>query len=181
MHEDLQRRLQAALDALPEGAARAFLESLQQKLRDSFTPEVLQLHVNTRIQLRGSNGELKDERILRNVICVAGKNLILSAGGTAKYPKDFGYVLIGTNNTAETNANTALGAESARALGTVSNPSANVLRIAHTFPAGVGTGSIVEAGLDYQNTPSGAILNRQTFGVITKGAGDSLAMQFDIS
>ena len=64
----------------------------------------------------------------------------LASGGTAKYPKDFAYVGIGTGATAAATSDTTLGTESARALGTVSNPDSDTLRITYTFPAGTGTG-----------------------------------------
>jgi hypothetical protein len=72
-------------------------------------------------------------------------------------------------------------AEAARAQGTTTNPSAPVWQVTYTFPAGTGTGAITESALDYQNSASAAILARQVFAAINKGAGDTLQMTWQIS
>ncbi len=51
-----------------------------------------------------------------------------------------------------------------------------------TFGAGVGTGAIVEAGIfNSAVTDGGTMLCRTTFGVITKGAADTLIITWTIS
>lgn len=167
-----------AVHAQDPAAVRALLGEIASA--DGRDPHSLQLNVNVTLELRGPNGELR-QRQVHNTICTAGKNLILASGGTAKYVKDYAYVLAGTGTTAASAADTALETETVRALGTVSNPSANTLRVTYTIPAGAGTGAITEAGLDYQNSASGAILARQVFSAINKGAADSLTVTFDIT
>lgn len=178
--DDLQRRLQEALSAAQAGGnPLEILEAALRKLDQG--REALALRINTRLELRGADGEIKDVRELHNVICTAGKNLLLASGGTAKYVKDYAYVCIGTNATSEAAGNTALGAEVARALGTVSNPASNTLRVTYTFPAGTGTGAITESALDHSSSATAAILARQTFSVINKGASDTLQVTWDIT
>ena len=169
-----QLRAQHAQD--PE-AVRAFLASLCSG--DGRDPNSLQLNVNVTLELRGPDGELR-QREVHNLICTAGKQLVLASGGTAKYPKDFAYVAIGTGATAASSSDTALQTESARALGTVSNPDSNTLRITYTFGAGTGTGAVTEAGL-LSASSSGTILARQVFSAVNKGASDSLTVTFDIT
>lgn len=147
---------------------------------DGRDPESLRFKVNVGLVLRNEAGDVLSHEV-HQLICTAGKNKVLDSTSGAKYPKDYAYVCIGTGTTAAVIGNTALETELVRALGTVSNPSAGTLRVTYTFPAGTGTGAITEAGLDYQNTPSGAILCRQVFAVNNKGASDTLQVYFDIS
>jgi hypothetical protein len=147
---------------------------------DGRDPNVLRFNVNVGLEVRGPDGALKDRRELHNLIVTAGKQLLLASGGTAKYVKDFAYVAIGTGTTAAALGDTTLGTESARALGTVSNPDANTLRITYTFPAGTGTGAITEAGL-LSAAAAGTLLARQVFAAVNKGASDTLAVTFDLT
>ncbi len=142
--------------------------------------EVMVYRANLRLELRGPDGELKDERDFHNLICTAGKNKLLAVSSN-KYINDYAYICIGTGAVAANAADTALGAEVARASGTTSNPTAPVWQNTYTFPAGTGTGAITEAGLDYQNSASGAILARQVFAAVNKGAADTLAVTWQIS
>jgi hypothetical protein len=179
--ETLQADLRAALGAADLEAARAQLARVIEQVEAGRSSESLPLHMNIRLTLRGANGRIKTRRVLHNLICTAGKNLLLASGGTSKYVKDFAYVCIGTGSTAANAADTALEAEAARALGTVSNPTAASLKVSYTFPAGTGTGAITEAGLDHSAGASGAILNRQVFAAINKGASDTLQIDITIS
>lgn len=144
-------------------------------------PEVLKLNVNVILELRGPDGEIKDRREVHNTICTAGKNNILASGAGKKYINDYGYVCIGTGTNAAGAGDTALQTESARALGTTSNPSASTWQVTYTFPAGTGTGAVTESALDYQNSTSAAILARQVFSAINKGASDTLQITWQIT
>lgn len=63
---------------------------------------------------------------------------------------------------------------------TPTNPSAPILQFQYTFGAGIGTGSVAECGL-FDAASSGNILSHLTFGVITKGASDSLQLTYQLS
>ena len=142
--------------------------------------ESLELHVNVRMELRGPDGKLKEERTLHNLVVTVGKNLLLASGGTAKYVKEFAYIAIGTGTNAAALADTALQTELTRAASTVSNPSANTLRFSYLFAAGVGTGAITESGL-LDAAAAGNLLARQVFAVINKGALDQLTVTWDLT
>ena len=167
---------------------RARLAAVINMIEDGSDKEVLRLHTNLKLELRGPDGELKDQRDIHNAVSFTGRNLILAASG-GKLPAAFNYIAIGTGTTAPSGSpctDTALGAEVARAAGTVTNSTAGtsstqaVLQITYTFPAGVGTGTISEASL-MDAASVGNLLARQTFGAVTKTSADSLAITFQVS
>ncbi len=154
--------------------------ALAQQVEDGAVPEVLQLHANVRIELRGPDGRIKEEREFHNLICTVGKNLLLASGGTAQYIKQFSYIAIGTGTNAAAIGDTTLQTEAARNISTVSNPTAASLQFTYTFPAGTGTGAITESGL-LDATSSGNLLARQVFSVVNKGASDTLAVTWTLT
>jgi hypothetical protein len=159
----------------------ARVQELRDFIEDRSREQSLPLKLNLTLTLRGPDGQIKERQEIHNTICTAGKNLLLASGGTKKYVNDYGYVCIGTNATASSASDTALGAEVARALGTTSNPTSASWKVTYTFPAGTGTGTITESALDYQNSASAAILARQVFTGIAKGASDTLQIDWTLS
>lgn len=129
------------------------------------------------IKLYGPNGELKAHRNGNNVITSLGKELlattlkssVVSAANTIRY------IAIGTDATAETSADTALGVEVARVSGVVSYTSGAIYEVVASFAAGTGTGTIVEYGL-LNTSSAGTLFSRDTEDAITKGASDSLTV-----
>lgn len=86
----------------------------------------------------------------------------------------FNYVAIGSGDSAAAAGDTALGSEAARAQGDYSyTDDTKAFEVTETFAAGTGTGSITESGL-FNASSAGQLFARQTFGVINKGASDSL-------
>ena len=142
-------------------------------------PHTPTLHGYVMPVLRGPDGLIKQVEVGHNVITNTGKNdgieRLINATGT---PAIFNYVGIGTTNTAEAATDTALLAEvGTRQQDTAATPdppsSTGQQQLVVTFAAGNGTGTIVEAGV-FNAVSSGTMLNRKTFGAITKGAGDEL-------
>lgn len=144
-------------------------------------PEIIKHSVNILIEVRDAvTKQVKLRRWVHNGITTAGKNKLLAVASGAAITA-FTYIAIGTNNTAFSTSDTALGTEVARSpTQTPTNPSASVYQVQYTFPAGTGTGTIVEAGL-LNASSSGTLLNRTVFGAITKAAGDELTMTVQIS
>ena len=156
------------------------LKRLAQQVEDGATNEVLKLHTNIRIELRGPDGNLKDEREIHNLICTIGKQQILKASA-AKYLNQFAYCGIGTGTNAAAIGDTILQTEVSRsAVITPTNPDANTLQFVATFGAGVGTGAITESGL-LDAAAAGNLLARQVFAVVNKGAGDTLTMTWSLT
>lgn len=170
-------------------ALEARMSALQQEWRELVTQrfgadalhrESLPLHPNMHLELRGPDGELKEDRWEHNLICTAGLNQILEASG-AQYVNGFAYCAIGTGATAASASDTALQTEIARTtVITPTNPSAGELQFVATYAPGVGTGAITESGL-LSAASVGYLLCHQVFSVINKGAGDTLTVTWQIT
>jgi hypothetical protein len=137
------------------------------------------------MELRGPDGELKDQRSGTNVVCTNGKEFLASflySAAVAASTFTCKYVGIGTDSTAEAAAQTTLGTELSRHTGTVSYISNQIYQVKATFAAGSGTGAIVEYGL-FSSSTGGTMLARDTESVINKGASDTLTVtaQFTLS
>ena len=104
-----------------------------------------------------------------------GFNTLIQRGfDTGTGSPSFNYVAIGSGDTASAAGDTALGSEAARAQGDYSYTDVTkAFEVTETFAAGTGTGSITESGL-FNSGATGQLFARQTFGVINKGASDSL-------
>lgn len=171
------------MNAQAQGLAETVAERLRQlaqTVEAEGAREVLNLRANVKAILRGPDGEVKDTRDFHNLICTAGKNALLAATG-GKAVDAFDYICIGTGSTAADAGDTALGNESARAQGTTTNPTASSWKVTYTFPAGTGTGAITESALDSGAVASAAILCRQVFAAINKGASDTLQIDWTIT
>ena len=134
------------------------------------------------VVLTGPDGAVKQSIGGENVITTVGKQYLasfLNSAATAATTFTARYIAIGTNSTAEAAADTQLGTEVARHTGSVSASGA-IYTIVATFPAGTGTGAIVEYGLLNSNT-AGTLFSRDTEAVINKGAGDTLTVTHNVT
>jgi len=124
------------------------------------------------------DGKVIDERKVTNVIVTTGKALVatlVSGSGTA-----FSHMAIGTDSTAEVVGDSALGAETGRVTLTSKAVTNNTVQYIGDFPAGTGTGSIVEAGV-LNAASAGTMLNRTTFSAVNKTASDALKITWDVT
>mgnify|MGYP007099586826 CR=1 FL=1 len=138
-------------------------------------------HIN--FKLFDVNGNLKDERDIKNTVVTVGK-AYLAAWLTANTQSDYfmKYVALGTGTNPSSSSDTALQTElPTRIVGTLSNPSAVVWQSVATFGAGINTGTISEAGI-FSASSGGTMLARQAgFAAIPKGSGDSLQVTWQIT
>lgn len=135
------------------------------------------------IVLKGPDGQVKQEVKGQNVVTTVGKEFLASllySAAVAASTNTCRYVAIGTDSTGEAVGNTALGTELARVSGVVSYVSGAIYRVTGTFPAGTGTGAIVEYGV-FSSSTGGTMLNRDTESVINKGASDSLEASCELT
>ena len=136
----------------------------------------------------GIKGKLKIELIrdgkiiqtekVNNIIVTTGKSLVatlVSGSGTS-----FSHMAIGTDSTTEVVGDTALTAEVGRVTLTSKATTNNVIAYVGDFPAGTGTGTIVEAGI-LNASSSGTMLNRATFSSVNKTASDALKITWDVT
>jgi hypothetical protein len=88
----------------------------------------------------------------------------------------FDSVQIGSDGTAAAAANTTLGSELAGGAGTYSHTDGgHAVQMSATFAAGTGTGSVREMAISTATT-EGNLFVRNTFGLVTKNAADSLTV-----
>lgn len=143
------------------------------------TQEALKATGALRVVLTGPDGKIKEEHEFKNLVVTTGKKFVASRiVGTAS--NVMSHMAIGADNTAPAAGNTTLGSELGRvALGS-SIASANVVTYTATFPAGTGTGAVVEAGI-FNASSAGTMLCRTTFAVVNKGADDAMSVTWTVT
>ncbi|NDC87965.1 MAG: hypothetical protein EB075_04025 [Bacteroidetes bacterium] len=118
-------------------------------------------------------------REVPNLVVTAGKEFVASrmAGVSSD---EMSHMAIGTSSTSPAAADITLGTEAARvSLTSTTVTNANVVYVA-SFPAGTGSGAIVEAGL-FNAASGGDMLCRTTFAVVNKGANDSITITWTVT
>jgi hypothetical protein len=137
------------------------------------------------IELLGPNGEVKQAGLHDNLITNDGLDHLAATFGLgcnpSEQPDSMCWVAIGTDSTTESPADTALGTEIARQVIEEAVPGGiGNFSFITTFPAGTGTGAIVEAGILNAET-DGTLFDRATFAAYNKGADDVLRVSFSIT
>jgi len=116
----------------------------------------------------------------KNLIVQVGKNFLASAVINSS-TSPFVAIAIGTGTSAASTADTALQTEIARAAFTTYSVSTNVVSLSNTYAAGVGTGSITEAGIFNNATSGGIMLSHVVFSAVGKSALDTLTINWTIT
>lgn len=137
---------------------------------------------NVLVQLFDKDGNVKDKREIKNLVVTAGKGFIAASmlKTTTNSPAAMSHMAIGSNNTAAANGDTALGTELGRVSLASATNSGAVTTYTATFPAGTGTGAVVEAGV-LNNSTGGTLLCRTVFAVVNKGADDAMSITWAIT
>lgn len=130
------------------------------------------------VQLFDKNGNLKDERQIKNLVVAAGKTFI--AARMVGTPDEMSHMAIGADNTAAASGDTALGSELGRVALASETSSGAVVTYTATFPAGTGTGAVVEAGV-LNAASGGTLLCRTVFAVVNKGVDDVMSITWQIT
>lgn len=127
----------------------------------------------------GDDGQVKNTRDVDNLVVHVGKEVIAArlAGNTLAAPS---HMAIGSSSTATTTSDTQLGGELGRVALDSTTRTSNVNQYVATFPAGTGTGAVVEAGI-FNASSSGNMLCRTTFSVVNKAAGDTIIITWNIT
>lgn len=154
--------------------------------------EQVQAKGRVNIVLRDEAGNIKEEHNIDNLVVSVGKNHITSrllgyAGSAGSTVNTMSHMAVGTTNTAAAAGNTTLGAEVASSrvaltsstLTTISTSNDSIIYVG-TYPAGTGTGSLVEAGI-FNAASAGIMLCRTVFSTVTKGAGDSMVITWTVT
>lgn len=134
------------------------------------------------VQVFDKDGNVKDERKIDNLVVTAGKGFIAASmlKTTTNSPAAMSHMAIGSNNTAAANGDTALGTELGRVSLASATNSGAVTTYTASFPAGTGTGAVVEAGI-LNNSSGGTLLCRTVFAVVNKGSDDSMSITWAIT
>ena len=122
--------------------------------------------------------ETLEERVIKNLVVSAGLAWIIARMAGA--PAVMSHMAVGTNAVAAADANTALGAELTRVALTSATPSGAKITYIASYPAGVGTGALTEAGILNAAT-GGTLLARTVFPVVNKGANDAISITWAIT
>lgn len=131
------------------------------------------------VQLFDENGNVKEERHIPNLVVTVGKGFIASrmVGTSAAV---MSHMAIGPSSTAPAAGDTALGGELGRVALTSGTASGAVATYVASFPAGTGTGAVVEAGI-FNAASSGTMLCRTTFSVVNKGVNDAMSITWTVT
>lgn len=142
--------------------------------------EYLKATGRVQIVLCDANGNVKDERDIKNLVVTTGLGYIASrmkdATATAMT-----HMAVGTDSTAAALAQTDLIAVvSPRVALTSTTVTTNSVAYVATFNAGTGTGALVEAGI-FNALTVGTMLCRTVFSVVNKGVNDSMTITWTVT
>jgi hypothetical protein len=143
------------------------------------TNEQLKATGSLRVVVTGKDGQVKEEHDFKNLVVTVGKNFVASRMvGTASAVMS--HMAIGEDDTAAAAGDTALGSEVGRVSLASATATDNVVTYTATFPAGTGTGAIVEAGI-FNAASAGTLLCRTVFAVVNKGADDAMSVTWTVT
>ena len=135
------------------------------------------------IVLTDANGNIKDERTVKNLVVNSGLGYITDRM-TANTTSVMSHMGVGSDNTAVDPTDTDLGTlvGSRKALDSDNRSGSNNESIVYiaTFDPGEATGALTEAGI-FNASTSGVMLCRTVFSVINKAAGDTLQITWTIT
>ena len=141
--------------------------------------ESVKVKGNLEVILLDQSGIQKDYRKIENLVVAVGKDVIAARliGNTLAV---MSHMAVGSSATTAATSQTALGTELGRVTLDSTARAANTITYVATFPAGTGTGSLTEAGI-LNASSSGNLLCRTTFGIVTKGAGDTVVITWNVT
>lgn len=149
-----------------------------------FNKETMKATGKVNVVLKDEHGNVKKDFTVNNLVVDTGLDFIAGrmkdTGGAHTIPVEMSHMAIGTDNTATTSGDTALGTEVGRTALTSSTVTDNSIAYVATFAAGTGTAALTEAGILNAAT-NGTLLCRTVFNVINKGAADTMTITWTIT
>lgn len=143
----------------------------------------LNLRGQLQLVLRGSDGQVKDSRDIKNLVVNAGLGFI-TARMTGTSENVMSHVGLGSGSTAvaagDTDLGSLLGSREALDSSTVSGSNNEKIVYVSAFEAGDATGAITEAGI-FNASTSGTMLCRTVFSTVNKAADDTLTVTWTIT
>lgn len=143
--------------------------------------ESLKANGELRVVLTGSDGQVKEDVLLKNLVVDTGLNFIVKRMKDATADV-MSHMSLGTGTTAAAAADTTLQTEinGSRVGLTSTTVTANQITYIASFAAGVGTGAVTEAGI-FNNSTGGTMLCRTVFPVVNKQSGDSMTVTWTVT
>lgn len=132
-------------------------------------------------------GNSLEKRQIDNVVVTAGRRFVLQqiASSDMVTSRSFSYIAIGTDVTAPSNANSALGGETTRnaivsftTTNLTSNPPS--WRAEVSFASNEGNTTLAEVGI-LNSSSGGTMLGRATFSTLNKTTSNTLSISYTIS
>ena len=114
-----------------------------------------------------------------NLVVTAGKAYVASRMKDATATA-MSHMAVGTGTVDPVVGDTTLGTETARVALTSTTVTSTAVAYVATFAAGTGTGALTEAGI-LNASSGGTMLCRTEFGVINKGASDSMTITWTVT
>ena len=138
------------------------------------------------IVLKDKDGNIKDERLVKNLVVNKGLEYITSrmksdvSGGKAL----MSHIGLGSGTTSasasDTDLGSILGSREALDSTTISGTNNEKIVYVASFEAGDATGAVTEAGI-FNASTSGDMLCRTTFSAVNKGASDTMSITWTIT
>lgn len=143
--------------------------------------ETLKVTGDVLVQVIGPDGQVKDQREIKNLVVTTGKQFIASSmiKTTTNSPAAMTHMGIGSGTAAAAAGDTTITQLGRVALAS-STASGAVVTYSATFPAGTGTGAVTEAGV-FNAASAGTMLCRTVFAVVNKGADDAMSITWQIT
>jgi hypothetical protein len=141
--------------------------------------------INDGFNLKGKvEVRLNDEvvREIDNLVVTTGKGFVAASmlKTTSNSPAAMTHMAIGSNTTDPAAGDTTLGTELGRVTLTSAEVSGAVVTYIATFPAGTGTGAVVEAGILNAGS-AGTLLCHTEFDVVNKGSADAITITWTVT
>ena len=141
--------------------------------------------INDGFNLKGKvEVRLNDEvvREIDNLVVTTGKGFVAASmlKTTSNSPAAMTHMAIGSNTTDPAAGDTTLGTELGRVALTSAEVSGAVVTYIATFPAGTGTGAVVEAGILNAGS-AGTLLCHTEFDVVNKGSADAITITWTVT
>lgn len=139
----------------------------------------LKLRGDVALVLRDKDGNIKDERLIENLIVDTGLNFICDRMKDDETAMT--HMALGSGSTAAAAGDTTLGSQlgSREALDSSTVTSNQIVYVA-SFEAGDATGAVTEAGI-FNASTGGTMLCRTVFSVVNKAADDTLTVNWTIT
>ena len=130
--------------------------------------------------LRDKNGNIKEDRKVKNLIVDTGLNFICDRMKDDETAMT--HMALGSGTTAAAAGDSALGSEVARVALTSTTVSSNTVTYVATFGAGTpsSAAAVTEAGL-LNASSAGTMLCRTVFDVVNKGTADSMTITWTVT